>query len=89
MKKLLITAAAAAMMISATTASAGVGGDFFNYLAPGAGTFLDEIHRGIKHANPSYGQWEEGVTNQFREDIGLQPHCEPFFNKWGEEVGCF
>ncbi len=66
----------------------GVIGDIANVIAPGSGDFLDGAHDGFKKANPNYGKWEENFTNSVRRDLGLKEHCEPLYNKWGEQVAC-
>lgn len=54
----------------------------------GVGKALDKKHREIKHNNPGYGKAEEKLTNNVRKSLGLKPHCEPLYNKWGDEVSC-
>lgn len=49
---------------------------------------MDKAHDDIKHANPNYGKFEEKTTNDVRKGLGLQPHCEPLYNKYGEQVDC-
>ncbi|WP_299508087.1 hypothetical protein [uncultured Roseobacter sp.] len=87
MRKVVFGMALAAM--TATTVQAGgLLGDAINVVAPGVGTQLDEAHRGFKHANPKYGKAEEKLTNDVRRNLGLKEHCEPLFNKYGEQVAC-
>jgi len=78
-------------IVSSSVSAGGIGGMFVASLCGGCGVgeFLDDVHHGVKQANPQYGKWEEESTNNVREDIGLQPHCQPVYNKWGEEVGCY
>ena len=66
-----------------------IGGDILNVFVPGAGTFEDKIHDRYKKTNPNYGQWEEQFTNDVRSDLGLQPHCQDVYNKYGHHMGCF
>jgi hypothetical protein len=87
-KTFALAAAAVIALGSASVQAGGVGGDLLNMVVPGAGTLADEAHRQFKSANPDYGKAEEQLTNDVREGIGLEPHCDPLYNKWGEQVGC-
>lgn len=79
------------LAISITSASAGgfLADVFIKPFNPEAARLADEAHRQFKQANPSYGKWEEQLTNDVRRELSLQEHCEPLYNKWGEEVGCY
>ena len=52
------------------------------------GEMVDGAHDQFKQANPSYGQWEEDLTNRTRENLGLKPHCTPVYDRYGNQRGC-
>lgn len=54
----------------------------------GAGRALDAVNEKAKQANPEYGRWEEDLTNRVRKNFGLQPHCEPLYDRYGKQVSC-
>lgn len=47
----------------------GLLGDLINNVAPGVGTQLDDVHRGIKNAIPPYKQIEEGASKTVNEAL--------------------
>lgn len=92
MKKIVSIVISGLILGSVVVSNASAGGLFADIfirpISPEAADFVDQAHDEYKRANPNYGQWEEQTTNQFREDIGLQPHCAELFDKWGNSVGC-
>ena len=84
-------------MIASTNASAGICTSGFladiacvtGITSPQAARTADHAWNGFKHANPGYGQWEDQFTNDVRSNMGLQPHCQDAYGKYGQHLGCF
>lgn len=49
---------------------------------------LDDLHDQYKQHDPGYAGFEEDLTNRTRKNIGLAPHCDPIFDKRGNQIGC-
>lgn len=64
---LLAFVVAAGQFPPMSAVAGGVLGDLVDRLAPGVGTALDDVHRGIKDALPVYKTIEEGSTGLVRE----------------------
>lgn len=90
-----VTKFALGLAVAASLSSSAYAGGFLTDIGRATGVItkeqaetLDGLHDRFKQANPSYGQWEEETTNRTRENLGLQPHCTPVYDRYGNEKGC-
>ncbi|EUB95885.1 protein of unknown function DUF4157 [Rhizobium sp. CF080] len=64
-----IVSAVIAIFSATAVLGGGLIGDIVNSVAPGVGTALDDVHRGIKETVPGYKQLEEGASKTVNETL--------------------